>query len=263
VVSTDDTPVPDYPSLLRLDGKRFVVVGAGQGIGRQATHALASVGARLVCVDNREDLANEIAQEVGGVACVADATNRNDADEAVRLCIDRFGGVDGLVDIVGMAKYTRAVDTSDDEWNWTFDVVLRHAFVFAQAAAKQMKEGGSMVFVASVSGITSAPMHAAYGAAKAGLMSWVRSLAVELGPSNIRVNAVAPGVVWTPRISQFLGDKGRQTNSKNTPLGRVAEPKDIASGILFLASDLASYVTGQTLVIDGGVGVKFPYPMDM
>jgi NAD(P)-dependent dehydrogenase (short-subunit alcohol dehydrogenase family) len=77
------------------------------------------------------------------------------------------------------------------------------------------------------------------------------------------VNAVAPGVVWTPRISQFLGDKGRQTNSKNTPLGRVAEPKDIASGILFLASDLASYVTGQTLVIDGGVGVKFPYPMDM
>ncbi len=263
MVSTDDTAVPDYPSLLRLDGKRFVVVGAGQGIGRQASHALASCGASLVLVDNRDDLAKEIADEVGGVPFVGDATSRDDADRAVQTCIDEFGAIDGLVDIVGMAKYTRAVDTSDDEWNWTFDVVLRHAFVFAQAAARAMATGGAMVFVASVSGITSAPMHAAYGAAKAGLMSWVRSLAVELGPSSIRVNAVAPGVVWTPRISQFLGEKGRETNSKNTPLGRVAEPKDIASAILFLASDLASYVTGQTLVVDGGVGVKFPYPMDM
>jgi len=120
-----------------------------------------------------------------------------------------------------------------------------------------------MVFVASVSGISSAPRHAAYGAAKAALMSWVRSLAVELGPKGIRVNAVAPGVVWTPRISQYLGEKGREGQSRNAPLGRVALPEDIASGILFLASDLAGYVTGQTLVVDGGVGVKFPYPMNL
>jgi NAD(P)-dependent dehydrogenase (short-subunit alcohol dehydrogenase family) len=214
-------------------------------------------------VDNREDLAKEIAAEVGGVPCVADATKREDADAAVALAISEFGGLDGLVDIVGMARYGDAVETSDDDWNWTFDIVLRHAFVFAQAAAKSMPDGGSMTFVASVSGISSAPRHAAYGAAKAGLMSWVRSLAVELGPSGIRVNAVAPGVVWTPRISQFLGEKGRESQSRNAPLGRVAEPKDIASGILFLASDLASYVTGQTLVVDGGVGVKFPYPMNL
>jgi NAD(P)-dependent dehydrogenase (short-subunit alcohol dehydrogenase family) len=126
-----------------------------------------------------------------------------------------------------------------------------------------MTDGGSMVFVASVSGIFSAPRHAAYGAAKAGLMSWVRSLAVELGPKGIRVNAVAPGAVWTPRISKLLGDKGREQQSRNAPLGRVAEPKDIASAILFLSSDLAGYVTGQTLVVDGGVGVKFPYPMNL
>jgi NAD(P)-dependent dehydrogenase (short-subunit alcohol dehydrogenase family) len=98
--------------------------------------------------------------------------------------------------------------------------------------------------------------------AKAGLMSLVRSAAVELGPSAIRVNAVAPGVVWTPRVSGYLGEKGRETNSANAPLRRVALPADIASAILFLASDLSSYVTGQTLVVDGGVGVKFPYPMD-
>jgi NAD(P)-dependent dehydrogenase (short-subunit alcohol dehydrogenase family) len=263
MVSTDNTPVPDYPALLRLDGKRFVVVGAGQGIGRQTSHALASVGAKLICVDNREDLANEIAGEVGGVPCVVDATKREDAQRAVDLCVSEFGGIDGLADIVGMAKYLDAVETSDADWQWTFDIVLRHAFVFSQAAAKAMSDGGAMVFVASVSGISSAPRHAAYGAAKAGLMSWIRSLAVELGPQNIRVNAVAPGVVWTPRVSQYLGEKGREGQSRNAPLGRVAEPKDIASAMLFLASDLASYVTGQTLVVDGGVGVKFPYPMNL
>ena len=263
MVSTDDTPVPDYPSLLRLDGKRFVVVGAGQGIGRQTSHALASVGAQLLCVDNREDLAKEIAAEVGGVPFVADATKREDADSAVAACVDEFGGIDGLADIVGMARYGDAIETSDDDWEWTFDMVLRHAYVFSQAAAKAMTGGGAMVFVASVSGISSAPRHAAYGAAKAGLMSWVRSLAVELGSKNIRVNAVAPGVVWTPRISQILGEKGREGQSRNAPLGRVALPQDIASGILFLASDLAGYVTGQTLVVDGGVGVKFPYPMNL
>src|SRR5438105_2385615 len=88
--------------------------------------------------------------------------------------------------------------------------------------------GGTMVFVASVSGITSAPRHAAYGAAKAALMSWIRSLAVELGPSGVRANAVAPGLVWTPRISQYLGDEGRELNVQNTPLRRIAEPRDIA-----------------------------------
>jgi NAD(P)-dependent dehydrogenase (short-subunit alcohol dehydrogenase family) len=261
LTSTDTTPVPDYPSQLRLDGRSFVVVGAGQGIGRQTCHALASVGARMVCVDNREDLASEIAAEVGGVPCVADARSREDADRAVALCASELGRVDGLVDIVGMARYMDLLDTSDEDWDWTFDVVLRHAFLFSQAAGKAMDAGGVMTFVASVSGITSAPRHAAYGAAKAALMSWVRSLAVELGPRGIRANAVAPGVVWTPRVSQILGEKGRQLQAGNSPLGRVAEPADIAAGALFLCSDLASYVSGQTLVVDGGVGAKFPYPM--
>ena len=93
-------------------------------------------------------------------------------------------------------------------------------------------------------------------------MSLVRSAAVELGPHGIRVNAVAPGVVWTPRVSGYLGDEGKARNSENSPLRRVALPQDIASALLFFASDLADYVTGQTLSVDGGVGSKFPYPMD-
>jgi len=251
--------------MLRLDGRGFVVVGAGQGIGRQTSHALAGAGARVFCIDNQEALAKEIADEVGGVPWVADATSRSDVETSINEALRMLGRVHGLVDIVGMARYTDIISTSDEDWDWTERIVLRHAFLYSQAAGRAMAAsgGGVMTFVASVSGITGAPRHAAYGAAKAGLMSWVRSLAVELGPSGIRANAVAPGVVWTPRVSGYLGEKGRALQSKNAPLGRVAEPSDIASAILFLSSDLASYVTGQTLVVDGGVGAKFPYPMDL
>ena len=260
---TDDSDVPDYPSRLRLDDRGFVVIGAGQGIGRQATHALTSVGARVFCVDKDGDLAADIAEEVGGVAWSGDATQRADAERLFADAESALGRIDGVVDIVGMARYASLVDLDDENWDWHFDIVLRHAWLALQLGAKRMTAtgGGSMVFVASVSGITAAPLHAAYGAAKAGLMALVKSAAVELGPSNIRVNAVAPGVVWTPRVSAYLGDEGRARNSENAPLRRVALPEDIASALLFLASDLAGYVTGQTLVVDGGVGAKFPYPM--
>ena len=261
---SDDSEVPDYPGRLRLDDRGFVLIGAGQGIGRQAAHALSSVGARVFCVDKEPDLADDIAKEVSGIAWSGDATARGDATRLFGDAADAMGRVDGVVDIVGMAQYANLVDITDDLWDWHQNIVLRHAFLAAQLGAKAMSAtgGGVMVFVASVSGISSAPLHAAYGVAKAGLMSLVRSAAVELGPSAIRVNAVAPGVVWTPRVSAYLGDKGRETNSANAPLRRVALPADIASAILFLASDLSAYVTGQTLVVDGGVGVKFPYPMD-
>jgi NAD(P)-dependent dehydrogenase (short-subunit alcohol dehydrogenase family) len=263
VSRTDDTPVPDYPGLLRLDGRRFVVIGAGQGIGRQASHALASVGARLMTVDVDPDLASDIAGEVGAESFVGNAIDRGDVERLFAEADERLGGLDGVVDIIGMAKYSTITEMTDEDWDWHFDIVLRHAFLAMQHAGRALaaRGGGVMVFVASVSGITSAPRHSAYGAAKAGLMSLVRTGAVELGPSKVRVNAVAPGVVWTPRVSAFLGETGRTLNTDNTPLRRVAQPADIASAILFLASDLASYVTGQTLVVDGGVGAKFPYPM--
>lgn len=259
----DDSPVPDYANRLRLDGRRFVVIGAGQGIGRQTSHALAANGARLMCVDVDPGLAEDISGEVGAIAWSGDATKRDDVERMFADAVQQFGGVDGLVDIVGISRFTDLLDLTDDDWNWHFDMSIRHAFLAMQYGAKAMAgHPGVMVFVASVSGISSAPRHAAYGAAKAGLMSLVRSGAVELGPLGIRVNAVAPGVVWTPRVSGFLGEDGRERNSANAPLGRVALPEDIASGLLFMASDLAGYVTGQTLVVDGGVGVKFPYPMD-
>jgi NAD(P)-dependent dehydrogenase (short-subunit alcohol dehydrogenase family) len=190
-------------------------------------------------------------------------TQRVDAERIFAEAGGALGGLDGVVDIIGMSRYAALVDLSDEEWDWHFDIVLRHAYLAAQLGGRVLSAGGggTMVFVASVSGISSAPRHAAYGAAKAGLMSLVRTAAVELGPAGVRVNAVAPGVVWTPRVSAFLGEEGRARNDANTPLRRVATPADIAAAILFLSCDLSAFVTGQTLVVDGGVGAKFPYPM--
>ncbi len=260
---TDSSPVPDFMGRLRLDGKGVVVVGAGAGIGRQSAHALAQAGARVLCVDLEADLAKEIADEVGGVAWSGDATDRSEVERLVRESQAALGRVDAVVDIIGMSRYGDLVDMDDDEWDWHFRIVLRHAQLLTQLFGRVFMEqgGGTFAFVAPVSGLTGAPQHAAYGAAKAGLMSLVRSVAVEMGPAGVRTNAIAPGVVWTPRVSAFLGEAGRERNAVNTPLGRVAQTSDIAGPLLFLVSDLSAYVNGQTLVVDGGVGVKFPYPL--
>jgi NAD(P)-dependent dehydrogenase (short-subunit alcohol dehydrogenase family) len=261
---TDDSPVPDFMDRLRLSGKGVVVVGAGAGIGRQTTHAIAQAGANVLCVDLEEELATQVAAEVGGTPWFGDATDKSEIERLVRDAQQALGRVDAVVDIIGMSRYTDLIDIDDDEWDWHFRIVLRHAQLLTREFGRyfvQSGHGGAFAFVASVSGVTGAPKHAAYGAAKAGLMSLVRSTAVELGPYGVRTNAVAPGVVWTPRVSAFLGDAGRERNAANAPLGRVAQTADIAGPLLFLISDLANYVNGQTLVVDGGVGVKFPYPL--
>jgi NAD(P)-dependent dehydrogenase (short-subunit alcohol dehydrogenase family) len=273
VTRTDDSVVPDYLSALRLDDRRFVVIGAGQGMGRQASHALRQAGARVLCVDKDPDLADDVAREVNGVAWVGDLTVRADAE---RLFADAaspdqgLGGVDGIVDIVGMARWVELADMTDDDWDWQFAMNIRHAYHAIQLGGRAMSEGrvsegglargGVMVFVASVSGLTAAPSHAPYGAAKAGLIALVKSAAVELAPKGIRVNAVAPGPVLTPRMLEFMSAELQAENAANAPLARMGRPSDIASALLFMASDLSSFVTGQTLVVDGGVGVKFPYP---
>ncbi|MEV0322323.1 SDR family NAD(P)-dependent oxidoreductase [Streptomyces sp. NPDC050658] len=258
----DGTPVPDYASLHRLDDRAFVVLGAGNGIGRQTTHALTAVGARVLCVDADKARADAVATETRGIAYVADVTRRDEMRQLFAYAARELGPLGGVVDIVGMARYTPLADLDDAAWDWHFSLVLRHAWLAVQYGGEALADagGGPMVFVASASGLTAAPLHAAYGAAKAGLVSLVRSAAVEYGPRGVRVNAVAPGVVWTPRVAGLIGAEGRERNAANAPLNRVAETSDIASALLFLASPLSSYVTGQTLVVDGGVGVKFPYP---
>lgn len=259
----DGDEVPDYGGALRLDGRAVVVLGAGQGMGRQIVHALTQCGARVLAVDVDEARAVAVGKETGAVPWAADATVRADAARLWSEAEDRFGRVHGVVDVIGMSRYGSLLELSDEDWEWEQNIVLRHAFLAVQHGGRHLAEhgGGALTFVSSVSGETGAAQHAAYGAAKAGLMSLVRSAAVELGPYGVRVNAIAPGIVWTPRVSAFLGEEGYRKNVANTPLRRVALPSDIAAGLLFLSSDLAACVSGQVLTVDGGVGAKFPYPM--
>ena len=263
MVATDNQPVPDYTARLRVDGRSYVVVGAGQGMGRQTCHALTQAGAaRIVCVDIDDDRADDIAKEIGiGVPWSGDVTKRADAARLAKFAETQLGTINGFVDIVGMARWSSLLDMDDENWDWSLDINLRHAFLLSQEFGRRMVKtgGGTMVFIASVSGRSAAPMHAAYGAAKAGLMAWIQSIAVELGPFGVRANAVAPGVILTPRMEATFNDEQRAANNAVVPLGRMGMPEDIAGAVLFLTSDLSSFVSGRTLVVDGAVDAKFPY----
>jgi NAD(P)-dependent dehydrogenase (short-subunit alcohol dehydrogenase family) len=250
--------------MLRLTGRNAVILGAGGlGIGRQASHALSQAGANLVCVEKTDELAERITAEVGGTPLVADITDRH-AIELLFTEIDRIfdGRLDVLIDIVGVSAFAPLLEMDDATWHQAHDLVLRHAFMAAQLAGRRMvaSGGGAMVFIGSASGLTASPLHAAYGAMKAGLMQLVKTAAQELGPHGVRVNAVAPGPVWTGRVATLLGPERRKPLDDVTPLGHIALPCDIASVLLFLASDLSRHVSGQTISVDGGALVATPFP---
>jgi len=259
----DSSKVPDYMEWAACKDKKFLVIGAGQGIGRQVSHALAAAGAKLICVDINPELAEYVAGEVNGIAWSGDMTLRQDVERLLIESIDKLGRVDGFVDIVGIAAWADLLTIDDETWQAQLDINLRHAFLLCQIMAPNMIEngGGTMLFIGSASGISSGPNHAAYASAKAGLMSLMRSIAVEMGPRGIRANSIAPGVVATPRVLSFTSKEQQQMNAENTPLGRVGKPEDIAAAALFFMSNLSGYVSGQTLQIDGGVSAKFPYPV--
>jgi NAD(P)-dependent dehydrogenase (short-subunit alcohol dehydrogenase family) len=263
VTSRDDSAVPDYESLLRLDGRNLIVVGAGQGMGRQTSHALASCGARVLCVDIDGGLAHEIAAEVEGIPWVGDATKGDDVARLVADASMHFdGAIHGFVDIVGMAQWSGVLELDEVTWDQQFDICLRHAYLLGHHVGRHMVERGTrgtMVFIASLHAFTASARHAAYGAAKAGLVSWVRTLAHELGGYGIRANAIAPGSILTPRIALVLDEDRRQKAAALAPLRRMGLPPDIASTALFFTSDLSSYITGQTLLVDGGVLMQDPY----
>ncbi len=247
---------------MRLEGRVHVVLGAGQGIGYQSAHALSAYGATVVCVDRENERAKAVAAEVGGVPYVGELTSRESVAAIFDFVERELGRLDGVVDIVGLARYEALVDLTDDDWQWHLDIVLKHAYLAIEYAARFWQRtgtGGSIAVVASVARLQSSPKLAAYGAMKAALMSLVRTSAVELGPSGIRVNAVAPGTVRTPRAqanpkwTQELLD----ANVAKTPTGRLSYPADIATALLFLVSPLSRQITGETLVVDGGNMILF------
>jgi NAD(P)-dependent dehydrogenase (short-subunit alcohol dehydrogenase family) len=250
------TVIPDYPGLSRLTNRNFVVLGAGQGIGEQAVHALSQAGARILCVDLDLERAQSIAAAVSGRACVADVTTRDGLAKVFAEARAAFGSVHGVVDIVGVARIKQIAEFTDDEWEWQFGIVLRHAFLTLQygAAAIADSGGGVMVFVGSMAGNRVVPNQAIYGSAKAALHHLVRCAANEHGAKGVRVNAIAPGFIRTPRLVEILSPEQWRAVESRIPLRHAATPAQIASTILFLASDLSSHVTGQVLAVDGGLG---------
>jgi NAD(P)-dependent dehydrogenase (short-subunit alcohol dehydrogenase family) len=252
--ATDRSPVPDYRTLYGLDGRVMVVLGGGNGIGRQTCHALAQAGAKVVCVDRDAARAGAVADEVKGVAHAGDVTKRSDV-ERVFAVARQHGPIRGVVDIVGMPHLGPLAKLDDRLWASQFDLVLTHAFLAVQVGGKAIADagGGAMVFVASMSGMTQIPGQVAYGVAKAALIQLVAGMGLEFGPVGVRVNAVAPGFVRTPRLNAMLSEAQWGQIGNLIPLGAPASPAEIAAPILFLCSDMASHITGQTLLVDGGI----------
>jgi NAD(P)-dependent dehydrogenase (short-subunit alcohol dehydrogenase family) len=247
---------------LGLDGKHAFVAGVGGGIGSACVRMLASAGARMTCFDLDAEVARGAARAGGdgALALTGDARRLADVQAAFDAAVDASGPVDIAVDVIGEARWGRTIELDDAAWDESFDLVLRHFFNLARVAGRHMAQqgAGAIIAIASVSGLRSAPLHGPYGAAKAGLMSLVRTLAVELGAKGVRVNAVAPGTVLTPRVEAIMSEARRAESAAAIPLGRLATPDDIARVVAFLASDLSAYVTGQTLPVDGGATAQFP-----
>ncbi len=246
-------------SLFGLEGKRLLVIGGGQGMGEASARLLASLGAHIAVMDVATERAERVAAQLGesgieAMAVRADVTDDRELVVAIGTIERQFGALDGMVSVVGMAAWSPLVDMALDTWDKDHHRNLRYFFVAAREVARSLlarEAAGSLVAIASVDGVRSAPFHAAYGAAKAGLLNLVRTMAVEWSPHGIRVNAVAPGAIVTPRLP--LGDPDREREAMAiVPMKKRGTVEDIAKAVAFLMSDLSPYITGQTLAVDGG-----------
>jgi NAD(P)-dependent dehydrogenase (short-subunit alcohol dehydrogenase family) len=250
-----------------LDGKVAVITGGSRGIGEAIARTFVARGARVVIASRKLDgvaaVAASINQEHGGDRVVAVAAHTGKEDECVRLvgeAVAAFGRVDVLVNNAGTNPFFGPMLNADNgAWDKTFEVNLKGYFWCAREVGRHLiarGAGGSIINVASIAGIVASPMQGVYSMTKAAVISMTRTLALELGPSKIRVNAIAPGFVDTRLASAVLkNDELVKVVVGRTPLGRYGTPDEIAGGALYLASDAASFLTGHTLVIDGGLTI--------
>jgi 3-oxoacyl-[acyl-carrier protein] reductase len=241
------------PPFASLDGKLALVTGASRGIGRAIAEELARAGAAVVVgYRSGQDEAEELAAAIGGRAIQADVS---DAGEAKRL-VDEAGDVDVLVNNAGLTRDGLLARMSDDDWRTVIETNLSSVFYTCRAVTRPMmkKRGGSIINISSIVGVHGNWGQTNYGASKAGIIGFTKSLARELGSRNIRANVVAPGYVKTA-LTEVLPDEATAAMVQQTPLGRVADPEEIAGAVRFLASDQASFITGDVLLVDGGLGM--------
>jgi 3-oxoacyl-[acyl-carrier protein] reductase len=240
-------------SFCSLEGKLALVTGASRGIGRAIAEELARAGAEVVVgYRSGKDEAEELAAQIGGRAVQADVSS---AEDAKRL-VEEAGDVDVLVNNAGLTRDGLLARMSDDDWRTVIDTNLSSVFYTCRAVTRPMmkKRGGSIVNISSVVGVHGNWGQTNYAASKAGIIGFTKSIARELGSRGVRANVVAPGYVKT-QLTDVLPEAATAAMVEATPLGRVAEAREIAGAVRFLASDEASFITGEVLLVDGGLGM--------
>ncbi len=242
--------MPDSPRVA-------LVTGAASGIGRATAHALADAGYALVLADVDEVGCRETAQDLADARIVrCDVSVEADVEAAVRTAVDAFGRLDVLVQSAGIEGPVKPlVEQTADEWMRVFAVNVHGAFFGLRHALPVMARGGSVVTVASVAGLNAFPLHAAYAASKHAVVGMTRTAAIEMARAGVRVNAVCPGFTDTPMVADGLRQTGQTPDDlvRRIPARRLGTPDEVAAAVLYLCSDAAAYVTGQTLVVDGGL----------
>ena len=242
-----------------LSGKTAIVTGSGQGIGRACAESLHDAGANIVInyFEDSEGKNREIAESVvsdmgsRAIALAADVRYPDQLDHLVAKTVGSFGQLDIVVNNAGILRDRSFKKMSAQEWQDVMDTNLTGVFNVCKSAVEHLSEGGAIVNIASLSAVTGFFGQANYASAKAGVIAFTKVLSKELARKNIRVNAVAPGVVDT-EMGKSIPEENRKAMLTNVPLGRFAEPSEIADVVTFLASDLSSYVTGQTIHVNGG-----------
>jgi 3-oxoacyl-[acyl-carrier protein] reductase len=242
-----------------LTGKTALVTGATGGIGAAIAKVLHKAGATVAISGTRANVLEELKAELGGERVFVLPCNLSDASAVEKLVPEAeaaMGGLDILVNNAGITKDGLAMRMKDDDWASVIDVNLTASFRLARAAMRGMmkKRWGRIVNITSVVGVTGNPGQANYVASKAGVIGLTKSLAQELAARNVTVNAVAPGFIATP-MTDVLNDKQKEMILGRVPAGKLGTPDDIAAAVLYLASDEANYVTGQTLHVNGGMAM--------
>jgi 3-oxoacyl-[acyl-carrier protein] reductase len=236
-----------------LEGRSALVTGGSRGIGRAIAEELARAGASVVVgYRSGKDDAEEVASAIGGRAVQADVGS----DEAARRLVDEAGELDVLVNNAGVTRDGLLARMPDEDWETVLRTNLYGAFHTCRAAARGMmrRRRGSIVNVTSVVGIHGNPGQTNYAASKGGIIGFTKALARELGNRGVRANVVAPGYVDT-RLTEVIADEMKQLMLANTPLGRFGTPEDVAGAVRFLCSDEAAFITGEVLLVDGGLGM--------
>ena len=240
-------------SFASLEGKLALVTGGSRGIGRAIALELGRAGAEVVVGyrTGREE-AEAVASEIGGRAVEADVSDA----ESAKALVEAAGDLDVLVNNAGLTRDGLLVRMSDDDWRTVIDTNLSSVFYTCRAAARPMmrKRAGSIVNVSSIVGVHGNWGQTNYAASKAGIIGFTKSLARELGSRNVRANVVAPGYVKT-QLTDVLPEEATAAMLTNTPLGRLGDPEDVAGAVRFLCSDEAAFVTGDVLLVDGGLGM--------